>query len=316
MPKISRPNLNVLGFGYNAGDQDRTIFGEKIASDDLTANMNSFYSAGWEGISLKPPRQWENGAKFTISQLVSYLFQMGISEWNTNQEYYVNSKCTSPVNGFTYVSKTGTTGTPNVGNNPTTDTVNWRIDSVQTVGNQTVDGTKTFSSTIIGNLNGNISGNASGNAGTATKLQTARTINGVQFNGTANITVQDSTKVPTNSVQALNSSDALRISGNTLSLHKGNGTSESVSIPNFDNGKSFSTNGYQKFGDGLIIQWGSRSSGDTTFPISFPNAALQVVVQVNGASSGYDSVVLDSLSRFGFSTISTVFGNRYIAIGY
>ena len=35
-----------------------------------------------------------------------------------------------------------------------------------------------------------------GNAGTATKLATARTINGVSFNGEANITVADSTKLP------------------------------------------------------------------------------------------------------------------------
>ena len=36
----------------------------------------------------------------------------------------------------------------------------------------------------------------SGNANTATKLQTARTINGVAFDGTANITIADSTKLP------------------------------------------------------------------------------------------------------------------------
>lgn len=36
-----------------------------------------------------------------------------------------------------------------------------------------------------------------GNAATATKLTTARTINGVSFDGTANITVADSTKLPT-----------------------------------------------------------------------------------------------------------------------
>ncbi len=36
----------------------------------------------------------------------------------------------------------------------------------------------------------------SGNAGTATKLATARTINGVSFDGSANITVADSTKLP------------------------------------------------------------------------------------------------------------------------
>ena len=50
-----------------------------------------------------------------------------------------------------------------------------------TTGNQTFAGTKTFNNTITGSI--------SGNAGTATSLQTARSINGTSFNGTANITV-------------------------------------------------------------------------------------------------------------------------------
>ena len=53
--------------------------------------------------------------------------------------------------------------------------------------NQIVDGIKTFSS--------NIAGNITGNSGTATKLQTARKINGVLFDGSANITVSDSSAV-------------------------------------------------------------------------------------------------------------------------
>jgi hypothetical protein len=51
---------------------------------------------------------------------------------------------------------------------------------VDNASTQTVGGTKTFSSPIIGAL--------SGNATTATTLQTARTINGTSFNGSANIT--------------------------------------------------------------------------------------------------------------------------------
>ena len=42
----------------------------------------------------------------------------------------------------------------------------------------------------------NVSGALSGNATTATTLATARTINGVSFNGSANITIYDSTKAP------------------------------------------------------------------------------------------------------------------------
>jgi hypothetical protein len=40
------------------------------------------------------------------------------------------------------------------------------------------------------------SGSISGNAATATALQTARTINGVSFNGTADVTISDGTKLP------------------------------------------------------------------------------------------------------------------------
>jgi hypothetical protein len=44
-----------------------------------------------------------------------------------------------------------------------------------------------LTSTLAANLLGNVTGNATGNAGTATALQTARTIGGVSFDGTANI---------------------------------------------------------------------------------------------------------------------------------
>lgn len=52
--------------------------------------------------------------------------------------------------------------------------------------------TGTVTGTFTGNLTGNVtgtSGSTTGNAATATALQTARTINGTSFNGTANITV-------------------------------------------------------------------------------------------------------------------------------
>jgi hypothetical protein len=53
--------------------------------------------------------------------------------------------------------------------------------AVQTSGNYTVSGSITFSQTISGSI--------SGNAGTATRLLNDRTINGITFNGTANITL-------------------------------------------------------------------------------------------------------------------------------
>jgi hypothetical protein len=52
---------------------------------------------------------------------------------------------------------------------------------VYTAGNQTIDGTKTFSNTIVGSI--------SGNAATTTKLATIRTIAGNNFDGTSNINI-------------------------------------------------------------------------------------------------------------------------------
>ena len=58
---------------------------------------------------------------------------------------------------------------------------------VHRTGDETIAGIKTFSSNIVGSV--------TGNAATATKLTTARTINGVNFDGTVNITVSDNTKL-------------------------------------------------------------------------------------------------------------------------
>lgn len=54
---------------------------------------------------------------------------------------------------------------------------------VDTTQDQTIDGTKTFSKTIVGSINGN--------AATADKLKTAITINGTSFDGAANININN-----------------------------------------------------------------------------------------------------------------------------
>ena len=54
-------------------------------------------------------------------------------------------------------------------------------------GTARVTGAITASGGVAGNVTGNVTGNVSGNATTATRLQTARTIGGVSFNGSANI---------------------------------------------------------------------------------------------------------------------------------
>ena len=60
-------------------------------------------------------------------------------------------------------------------------------------------------------------GALTGNADTATKLKTARTINGVSFDGTKNITVADSTKIPLAGSSAITGNLAPKTT-NTLTL--------------------------------------------------------------------------------------------------
>lgn len=96
-------------------------------------------------------------------------------------------------------------------------------------------------------------------------------------------------KTEKTSVQSLHSTDALRISGNTISLYKGDGTHEDVVLPAvdsdtlYDTAHSFSTNGYQKLSNGLIIQWlttpiiGYNSNTWVNLPIAFPTATLSAV---------------------------------------
>lgn len=79
---------------------------------------------------------------------------------------------------------------------------------------------------FIGNVTGNVSGTSgstTGNAATATALQTARTINGTSFNGTANITVTAAAETLTGSAlpalsgASLTALNASNISSGTIS---------------------------------------------------------------------------------------------------
>ncbi|MFU8777018.1 MAG: tail fiber domain-containing protein [Roseovarius sp.] len=89
------------------------------------------------------------------------------------------------VNLPTNLSVTGgTTAGPTInsstGTNVTLPAASGSVSGVVTIGAQVFAGVKSFSSTITGSI--------SGNAGTATTLQTARSINGTSFNGSAAIT--------------------------------------------------------------------------------------------------------------------------------
>jgi len=81
--------------------------------------------------------------------------------------------------------------------------------------------------------------------------------------------------------------------------------------------QSLASSGYQKLPGGLIIQWGSSTSTPIYFPISFPNACLQIV---NSATrSGYslgDTWFVNSFDESKINWYGSIFTARYFAIGY
>jgi hypothetical protein len=85
------------------------------------------------------------------------------------------------------------------------------------------NGTSAVTTAVAGTDYVTPNGSITGNAGSATKLATARTINGVAFDGTANITITDSTKISINQLGVANGVAAL----------DGNGKVPSTQLPSY-----------------------------------------------------------------------------------
>jgi hypothetical protein len=159
------------------------------------------------------------------------------------------------------------------------------------------DGSGNFAAgTITANLVGNVTGTVSGNAGTATSLQTARNINGVSFNGTADITITaaDSTKV---AKAGDTMTGYLTLNGNPVSaLHATPKQYVDSRLPQFEiiSGASASTSGFTN-------QVGSWNFGANFFDV-FPPAGktmgnlIAFIPSINqihyaGGVDGNDSLV-------------------------
>jgi len=124
MAKIDRYNGNMAAFAADALSTERTIFGDTAQSDTLDANITADFLRGWGvvGVNENPTKQDFNGLAFTLGQLLAYLHQRGVPEWNAAQEYYEGSVVTT-LAGI-YRLKSGGVGS----SDPDTDGgVNWEL---------------------------------------------------------------------------------------------------------------------------------------------------------------------------------------------
>lgn len=93
MAKIDRYGGNLEAFASEAQGQERTVFGTETIDDTLTAQINALFKRGWGTVSAtdSPTLQDFNAAMYTATQLLAYLHQVGIAEWNQNQLYYAGA---------------------------------------------------------------------------------------------------------------------------------------------------------------------------------------------------------------------------------
>lgn len=114
---------------------------------------------GWQ-LGEQPPHEYMNWLQNTFGSKLNHILKNGVAGWNNETEYLAGSSVQH--NGNVWLCKTTNTNSA-----PTDVNTNWkRILTVEalitvlagyvaTTGNQTIDGVKTFSSNIVGNITGN-----------------------------------------------------------------------------------------------------------------------------------------------------------------
>ena len=149
MSKITRYNGNLKAFASEATGTERTIFGDTAQSDTLDANITLDLLRGWGviGVESNPTKQHFNGLAFTLGQLIAYLHQQGVPEWNAAQEYYAGSVVTT-LAGI-YRLKSGGVGS----SDPDTDGgVNWELIPTQAKVDAKADKATTYTETEVNTL--------------------------------------------------------------------------------------------------------------------------------------------------------------------
>jgi len=149
MGKIDRYNGNLEAFAADALSTERTIFGDTAQSDTLDDNITTDFLRGWGlvGVNENPTKQDFNGLAFTLGQLISYLHQRGIAEWNTAQEYFEGSVVTT-LAGI-YRLKVGGDGS----SDPDTDGgSNWELAPTRAEVDDKADQVTTYTKTEVNNL--------------------------------------------------------------------------------------------------------------------------------------------------------------------
>lgn len=312
MAKIDRFNGNLVAPASAALGTERTLFGDVAQSDDITDQFTVDLLRGWGivGPSDFPTLQDFNAMGFTLGQIHAYLHQMGVAEYNAAQEYHLGS--IANVAGVLYVSLINT----NVGNTPSPGSSQWRVldqlDSVRidVASAGTVDLTASAPNTRHINVTGTTT--ITGFTVEAGKTYFVRFAGALTLANGASLVTQTGANIIT-------------AAGDTCIIRATAANVVEVMVYVDATVQSLTTNGYRKFKDGMIIQWGAASPVDAawsthTLPITFPNQFLigfaTDVATPPTATIAYVAVASDSTtSQIGLRASVSAVAVNYLVIG-
>ncbi len=197
----ARTNLGlVIGTDVMAANYTTTLTGDVTGAGNgsfATSLANTTVTAGSYGSSTAIPTfTVDSKGRLTAASTVGITAGVSSLNYTTTSSYAAGGT----------ISGTSLTLTAADGTNP----------GLVSTGAQTIAGAKTFNSNIIGNL--------TGNASTATTLATSRSINGIAFNGSADITIAADANTLTGTTLASNVVNSSLTSVGTISSGIWNGT--------------------------------------------------------------------------------------------
>lgn len=183
-------NLGITGYKFNS------VYANNFIGNADTATLATTATNIVGGGAGSIPYQTASGATAMLGLgTAGYVLkaQAGTIAWD--------ALAAEQLNKGSYVNMVNTATSASVASYNSNVAVTISVDATTTNTASKIvarDASGNFAAGIItANLIGNVTGTVSGNAGSATQLQTARTINGVSFNGTQDITITatDATKV-------------------------------------------------------------------------------------------------------------------------
>jgi len=199
--KLTKANIDLTGFNNDAGWTSNV-------GDITGVTAGSYITGGGTSgtVTVNVDATTTNTASKVVARDASGNFAAGTitAALSGNATTATTLQTARTINGVSFNGSANITVTANTTNTLTRGTyltgsnfngsaaTTWAVDATSA---------NTASKVVARDASGNFSAGTitaalTGNASTATTLQTARTINGVSFNGSANITVADATKLP------------------------------------------------------------------------------------------------------------------------